>query len=268
MFEDSYKDIFFECNIEIKNGKEIIKNLGKCCLQFFPRCIYFKIECKGEIKNQDKNKFNINIVFPFRNANIKQCFIEKLQGCAATKELADDDNSNITLFHNYSSYVEQKKSIISVKIYKNYYLPGKFEQKKINVIINGMLTFNSLIGNYNLPIILYNILDKKFLCYDECQWRFIDNFTLEDGEINEKCLISLIIGDNNTILIKRMNKYLGYKPNYITSNEKEAKLDFNFVNKMYGLIEISKNGEFLSMLGENGNITFSKEKTFYLICNI
>lgn len=267
LFEDSYKDIFFECNIVVKNGKEIIKNLGKCYLQFFPRCINFKIECKGEIKNHDKNKFNIDIVFPFRNANIKQCFIEKLQGCVANQELHDDDN-NITLFHNYSSYVEQKKSIISIKLYKNYYLPGKYEQKKINVIINGMLTFNSLTGNYNLPIILYNILDKKFLCYEEYQWKFIDNFILEDGEINKKCLISLIIDDNNTICIKGMHKYLGYMPNYSTSNEKEAKLDINFVNKMYGLVEITKNGESLSMAGEDGNITFSKEKTFYLICNI
>lgn len=267
IFEDSYKDIFFECNIEVKNGKEIIKNLGKCSLQFFPRCINFKIECKGEIKNNDKNKFSIDIVFPFRNANIKQCFIEKIQGCVATQEISNDDN-NITLFHNYSSYVEQNKSIISIKLYKNYYLPGKYEQKKINVIINGILTFYSLIGNYNLPIILYNVLDKKFLCYEEYQWKFIDNFTLENGEINEKCLLSLIIDDNNTVCIKGIHKYLGYKPNYSTSDEKEAKLDINFLNKMYGLIEITKNGEYLSMMGENGNVTFNKEKTYFLICNI
>ena len=130
-----------------------------------------------------------------------------------------------------------------------------------------MLTFNSLIGNYNLPIILYNVLEKKFLCYEEFQWKFIDKFSFDDGRINEKCLISLLIDENNKVLIKGINKYLGYKPNYSTSDEKEAQLDIYFVNKIYGLIEISKNGESLSMT-EDGNITFNKEKTFYLICNI
>ena len=267
MFEDLYKDIFFECNIEVKNGKENIKNLGKCYLQFFPRCINFKIECKGDIKNNDKNKFNIEIIFPFRKANIKQCFIEKIQGCASTQDISDAEGNNFTIFHNYSSFLEQKNSIISLKLLKNYCLPGKYEQKKINVIINGMLTFNSLIGNYNLPIILYNVLEKKFLCYEEFQWKFIDKFSFDDGRINEKCLISLLIDENNKVLIKGINKYLGYKPNYSTSDEKEAQLDIYFVNKIYGLIEISKNGESLSMT-EDGNITFNKEKTFYLICNI
>ena len=266
MFEDSYKDIFFECNIEVKNGKEVIKNLGKCCLQFFPRCINFKIECKGDIKKNDKNKFSIDIVFPFRKANIKQCFIEKIQGCASTEEISDADGNNCTIFHNYTSYLEQKNSIISIKLLKNYCIEGKYEQKKINVVINGMLTFNSLIGNYNLPIILYNILEKKFLCYEEQQWKFIDHF-IQDGKINEKCFVSLLIDDNNTVCIKGMHKYLGYKPNYNTSDEKEAKLDINFINKMYGLVEITKNGESLSM-DENGNVTFGKEKIFYLICNI
>ena len=267
IFEDGYKDIFFECNIQVKNGKEIIKDIGKCSLQFYPRCINFKLECKGDIKTNNKNTFNIEIIFPFRKTNIKQCFIEKIQGCASNEEISDADGNSYTIFHNYSSYLEQKNSIISVKLLKNYCLQGKYEQKRINVVINGMLTFTSLIGNYNVPVILYNILEKKFLCYEEYQWKFIGNFTNENGEVNDKCLISLLIDDNNIVKIKGMHKYLGFKPNYTTSDEKEAQLNISFVNKMYGLIEIGKDGKFLGM-GEDGTAQFNQEKTFYLICNV
>ena len=45
--------------------------MGKCSLQFFPRNIHFRIECKGELEKDEKNKFQIDIIFPFRKANLK-----------------------------------------------------------------------------------------------------------------------------------------------------------------------------------------------------
>ena len=56
IYEDSYKDIFLDCNVIVRNGKKNLLNMGKCSLQFFPRNIYFRIECKGDLLNDDKNK--------------------------------------------------------------------------------------------------------------------------------------------------------------------------------------------------------------------
>ena len=271
LIEDINKDIFFECNIYVKNGEVIIKNIGKCLLNFFPKCINFRIECKGDIINNDKNKFNIDIIFPFRKANIKQCFIEKIQGCTSTQEITDSDGNTFLIFDNYTSYVQQNDSLVSIKLFKNYGIQGKYEQKKINVLINGMLTFNSLIVNYDIPIILFNTLEKKFLCYGDNKWKFVDNFTLENGKINEACLVSLLICDNDEknekIYIKGMYKYLGYKQNYTTSDKKEAELDIKFYNRSFGLIEIYKDDNSLSM-DENGLVTFNHIKSLFLICNI
>lgn len=271
LIEDINKDIFFECNIYVKNGKTTIKNLGKCLLNFFPKCINFRVECKGDIINNDKNKFNIDIIFPFRKVNIKQCYIEKIQGCTSTQEITDSDGNTFIIFDNYTSYVDQHDSLVSIKLLKNYGIQGKYEQKKINVLINGMLTFNSLITNYDIPIIIFNTLEKKFLCYEDNKWKFVDNFTLENGKLNEGCLVSLLIDDNDEknekIYIKGMYKYLGYKQNYITSDKKEAELDIKFYNRSFGLIEINKGENSLSM-DENGFITFNNNKTLYLICNV
>ena len=71
------QDIFLECNVYVKNGKTSIQDICKCLLQFFPKSINFRIECKGDIQNNDKNNFKIEIIFPFRKAQIKQCYIEK-----------------------------------------------------------------------------------------------------------------------------------------------------------------------------------------------
>ena len=125
-----------------------------------------------------------------------------------SSNLTDDKKQNETELNNS---IKENEKILIKKV------PTKKDLQKI--------TFNSLIGNYNLPIILYNVLEKKFLCYEEFQWKFIDKFSFDDGRINEKCLISLLIDENNKVLIKGINKYLGYKPNYSTSDEKEAQLD-------------------------------------------
>ena len=273
LVEDLNKKFFLECNILIRNGKNIIRNIGTCFLNFISRCINFRLECKGDIIYNDKNKFNIEIIFPFRKAVIKQCYIEKIIGCVASQEITDSDGNSCIIFNSYSSYVEQKYSNTSIKLLKNYSTQGKFEQKKINVIINGTLIFNSLFVNYDKPIILFNTNKKKFLCYEDYAWKFIDNFNLENGLINEGCLITLLIDDNEVknnqkVYIKGKHKYLGNKPNYATTDKKEAQLNIIFHNKLYGLVEIINDNYSLS-LDENGNICFSEnEQMFYLICNI
>lgn len=267
IYEDSYKDIFLDCNVIVRNGKKNLLNMGKCSLQFFPRNIYFRIECKGDLVQDDKNKFQIDIIFPFRKANLKQCSIERFSGCCLTHEFSDGEGNALTYYHNYLTFVEQNNYIISIKSLRDYILPGKFEKKNINIIINGILNFKSLIGNINTPIILYNILDKKFLCYEDYQWKFIDNFVQENDELNKNCLVQFLIHQENKVRIKGQYKYLGFKPNYTTSDDKESLLDFNFLNRMYGLIEISKNGKYLSM-DENNKIKYGTEKTYFLICNI
>ena len=184
----------------------------------------------------------------------------------------DYEGNSVIIFDGYSSFVKQNNSIISINLLKNYETQGFFEKKKINVVINGTLIFDSLLSTNDKPIILFNVNKKKFLCYEK-NWKFIDNFILDDvpGMINEKCLISLIIDDKDDnyerkIIIKGKHNYLGYKSNS-TNNENEAILDMVYYNKAYGVIKIAKDGNYLS-LDENGNIIFNKEENYYLLCNI
>ena len=268
IYEDSFKDISFDCNVIVRNGKEKIKNLGKCNLQFFPRKIFFRIECKGDIGKDEKNKFQIDIIFPFREANLKQCSIERFNGCYLSDSLSDGEGNSFNYYHNYTCYLEQNNCIISVKSLKDYLLPGKFEKNKINIILNGMLSFDSLISNFNTPIILYNVLDKTFLCYENYQWKFTDNFIDEEsGKLNKNCLVNIFLDNNSKVKIKGEHKYLAFEPKFSTMDEKEALLDINLVNKMYGLVEIGKNGKYLAM-DKEGNVCYSSEKMYYLICNV
>ena len=79
--------------------------------------------------------------------------------------------------------------------------------------------------------------------------------------------MTFIFENDDKIRIKGDHKYLGFEPNYATLDENESLLNINFLNKMYGLIEINKNGKYLSMDKER-NVCYSKEKMYYLICNI
>jgi len=267
LYEDSLKDVSFDCNIIVKNGTKKLKNLGKCNLQYFPRNINFRIECKGDILKDEKNKFQIDIMFPFREINLKQCSIEKFTGCYFTQEISDTEGNITSYYHNYNCYLEQNKNcIISIKSIKDFLLPGKFEKQNINVIINGMISFESLFTNFDIPVIIYNILDKTFLCYENYQWKFVDEFILENGDINKNCLVNILIKDENKVQIKGEHKYIGFEPNYSTLDEKESLLDISFVNKIYGLVQFSKNGKFLAM-DKNTNVFYGNEKTYYLICN-
>lgn len=273
LVEDLNKGFFVECNAQIRNGKNVIKNIGTCFLNFISRNINFRIECNKDILNKDKIKFNIEIIFPFRKAKTKQCYVERLFGCVSSKEIMDYEGNSVIIFDGYSSFVKQNNSIISINLLKNYETQGFFEKKKINVVINGTLIFDSLLSTNDKPIILFNVNKKKFLCYEK-NWKFIDNFILDDapGIINERCLISLLIIDDKDdnyerkIIIKGKHNYLGYKSNS-TNNENEAILDMVYYNKAYGVIKIAKNGNYLS-LDENGNIIFNKEENYYLLCNI
>ena len=134
-----------------------------------------------------------------------------------------------------------------------------------------MLTFNSLIVNYDIPVILFNTLEKKFLSYSNDNWKFVDNFTLENGKINDECLVLLLIDSNDEknekVYIKGQYKYLSYNKNYVTNDKNEAELGIKFYNKSFGLIEISKGENILSM-DNNGFATFNNIKTLYIICNI
>ena len=54
---------------------------------------------------------------------------------------------------------------------------------------------------------------------------------------------------------------------FVTLNEKDSLFDIIFLNKIYGLVEISKNGKSLAM-DKEGNVCYIKEKMFYLVCNV
>ena len=133
-----------------------------------------------------------------------------------------------------------------------------------------MLSFNSLIINFNAPIILFNILDKNFLCYENYQWKFIDDFIIienDDFILNKNCMVNFIFENDGKVRIKGEHKYLGFEPNYSTLDEKDSLLDIVFLNKMYGLVEISKNGKYLAM-NKDGDVYYQMEKTFYLVSNV
>lgn len=270
LLKNFVQDIFLECNVYVKNGKSSVQDIGKCLLQFFPKSINFRIECKGDIQENDKNNFKIEIVFPFRKAQIKQCFIEKILGCVSAQEIKDFYGNTFLMYSNYSSYVTQKDFLISIKLLKDYSSSGKYEEKKINIVINGLLTFHSLIVHYDVPCLLFNTYEKKFLCYDNFSWKFVDHF-MENGNLNENCLISLIIDEsdkkNAKVYLKGKNKFVGNKPNYVTSNKNDAELNIEFYNKIYGVIGIYSNNNSLSM-EQNGLITFAPNETLYLVCNI
>ena len=79
-YQDSLQnDVFFETNIKVKNIENKIP--GRCLIHFFPKSIQFNIETQGDIAFSGRKEFQIDILFPFRQSNIKYCSIEKLNGC-------------------------------------------------------------------------------------------------------------------------------------------------------------------------------------------
>ena len=268
-YEDAFKnDVNFECNIRLKNIENKIK--GKCLMHFFPKCIKFRIECEGNIIFKGKKEFEIEIIFPFKKSEIKMSSIEKIKGCIFTQKVMNLSEQEAVIHNNYSSAIIQNNYITSVKLMRNYYANGYLEKNNIDVIINGFLTFSSFKYDMSLPFVLFNITQKKFISYENYQWKFSENCFQEDGNINANCLINLEFNlELSEIYIKNKFKYLKNEPNFVATDKNEAKFHFNFINKFYGIITIDDNkGQFLSSDEETGEIKLSQEENYYIIYNI
>lgn len=267
-YEDALKnDVCFDCNICLKNVENQIQ--GNCLIHFFPKCIHFKIEYNGNIKFEKKNEFEIEILFPFKIAETKTCSIEKIQGCISNQKVLNLSEQETIIFHNYNPYIIQKNYITSIKLMKNYYSTGFFEKNKLNIAINGILTFSSFKYDLSLPFILYNINQKKFICYENYQWKFHKNCFLKEGKIDNNFIINIEFNSElNGIYIKNKYKYLGNKNNFVTTNKNEAKFNLDFINKFYGIITIDNNGLFLSSDFETEQVKLSNEKNYYIIYNV
>jgi hypothetical protein len=267
-YEDAFKnDVNFECNIRLKNIENKIK--GKCLIHFFPKCITFRIECGGNINFKGKKEFEIEIIFPFKQSEIKMSSIEKIKGCIFTQKVMNLSEQEAVIYNNYSPAVIQNNYITSIKLLRNYYANGYLEKNNIDVIINGFLTFTSFRYDLNLPFILFNITQKKFISYENYQWKFSENCFLEDGNINPNFLINLEMNlESNEIYVKNKYKYLKNEPNFVGTDKNEAKFHFNFINKFYGIITIDNKGLFLSADADTGMLKLCQEENYYIIYNI
>ena len=267
-YEDAFKnDVNFECNIRLKNIENKIK--GKCLIHFFPKCINFRIECGGNINFKGKKEFEIEIIFPFKQSEIKMSSIEKIKGCIFTQKVMNLSEQEAVIYNNYSPAVIQNNYITSIKLLRNYYANGYLEKNNIDVIINGFLTFTSFRYDLNLPFILFNITQKKFISYENYQWKFSENCFLEDGNINPNFLINLEMNlELNEIYVKNKYKYLKNEPNFVGTDKNGAKFHFNFINKFYGIITIDNKGLFLSADADTGMLKLCQEENYYIIYNI
>lgn len=267
-YEDAFKnDVNFECNIRLKNIENKIK--GKCLIHFFPKCINFRMECEGNIIFKGKKEFEIEIMFPFKQSEIKMSSIEKIKGCIFTQKVMNLSEQEAIIYNNYSSAIIQNNYITSIKLLRNYYANGYLEKNNIDVIINGFLTFSSFRYDLSLPFILFNITHKKFISYENYQWKFSENCFLEDGNINPNFLITLEMNlELNEIYVKNKYKYLKNEPNFVGTDKNEAKFHFNFINKFYGIITIDNKGLFLSSDADTGMLKLCQEENYYIIYNI
>ena len=263
-------DVLFECNIKLKNIENKIN--GKCIIHFLPKCIYFRIVCTGNILSQSREEFEIEILFPFKSSEIKFSSIEKLKGCLSKQKAQNMSAQEITIFDNYSSSIHQKNYLTSIKLLRHYsssVYHKDLKDKNIDISINGVLTFSSFAYNLFLPFVMYNIENKKFICYENYQWKFVDNCFLKDGKIDDKCIVNLEMNiQSNQIFIKNQYKYLMNKPNFITTEKKDAEFNFKIYNEFYGIISIFNGGQFLSIDEVTGLLKFSSEDNHYLIYNI
>ena len=120
-----------------------------------------------------------------------------------------------------------------------------------------------------MPFILFNITQKKFISYENYQWKFSENCFLEDGNINPNFLINLEMNlESNEIYVKNKYKYLKNEPNFVGTDKNEAKFHFNFINKFYGVITIDNNRLFLSSDADTGLLKLCQEENYYIIYNI
>ena len=267
-YEDSLKnDIFFETNINLKNIENKID--GKCLIHFFPKSVNFKIECNGDINFNGKKEFEIEILFPFKTAELKFCSIEKLQGCLSSKSVQNSSEEETIIFSNYSSIVNQKNKIISIKLLRNYYIIENLKKNKIDVSLNGTLTFSNYGFSVNEPLVLYNITQKNFLAYENYKWKFINNCFSNDGKIKNECIIYLELNfESKELYIKNKYNYLGNNGNFVAKEKNDAKYLFQFLNSFYGIITIVSNKKYLNSKINDGSIELSDKASFFMIINI
>jgi len=267
-YENAFKnDVTFECNINIKYIKNKIN--GRCILHFLPKSIQFKIEYKGNIDYDNKKELEIEIIFPFKLSELKLSTIEKLKGCILNHKLLDIDENQINIYHNYSSSIIQNNNITSIKLLKDFCVKGYFEQKSIDISINGILTYTNFEINFNSPLILFNINFKKFLCFENNKWIFIDYCFLEDGNIMKSCIINLELNKNsNEIIIKNKYNYIENKTGLSTTEKKDAIFNFSFFNIFYGIISIHYNLKYLSCNIENDSVILSNKENYFILYNI
>ena len=262
--EDSFRDFFFECNISlnIKN-----KGIGICYLNYLPKSINFKIEYTGSLL-ETKGDFLITINFPLPKASLSLSSIEKFQGCKIPLYLMNTSEQETIMYHNYSTFVEQKINETYIKLRKNYSTKGKWEKDtydtKCNFIIVGNLSFNTLFIDYSKSCYLYELRNKKFLCYNPLQ----GNFIFVDNYNNEDCKLNLVIQGNEISIKGRTGKLFSNfdKLNNTSSNEQNSLLNIIFYNRMFGLVSIYKQGSFLTCL-DDGSVNSTNEENYMIITN-
>jgi hypothetical protein len=262
--EDSFRDFFFECNISL-NVKN--KGIGICYLNYLPKSINFKIEYNGSLL-EAKGDFLITINFPLPKASLSLSSIEKFQGCKIPLYLMNTSEQETIMYHNYSTFVEQKNNETYIKLRKNYSTKGKWEKDtydtKCNFIIVGNLSFNTLFINYSKSCYLYELRNKKFLSYNTLQ----GNFIFVDNYNNEDCILNLVIQGNEILIKGRTGKFFSNfdKLNNTSSNEQNSLLNIIFFNKMFGLVSIYKQGSFLTCL-DDGSVNSTNEENYIMIIN-
>ena len=269
-YEDSLKnDVCFETNINVKNIENTI--YGKCLIHFFPKSAHFKIECKGDIIFTGRKEFEIEILFPFKESQLKYSSIEKLQGCLSSQKVLNSSEQEIVIFNSYSSSINQNNKITSVKLLRNYYSVAYLEKKKIDICISGILTFPYFGYDSSKPSILYNIDQKRFLYYKNFQWKFIENCFSDDGkgDVKNECIVNLEFNfEKKEIYINNQYNYLGNNDNFITKEKNNAKFQFEFFNKFYFIIKIKYNNNYLSSHIDTGLIKLSNEENYFIAYNI
>ena len=267
-YEDILKnDVFFESNINIRYTQN--KNLGRCLIHFFPKSIHFRIEYQGDISFTQRKEFEIEILFPFKESKIKYSSIEKLQGCIFGQKVMNTSEQETIIYNGYSSYINQRNKITSIKLLRNYYSVGLLEKKNIDICISGILTFSDFEFNSNKPSILYNIGTKRFIYYKDFQWKFIENCFSEDGNIKKECIINLEFDyENKELYINNQFSYLGHEGNFETKEKNKAKFQFEFYSEYYYIIKITSNNRYLSDDFNTGLIQLSNEENYFIAYNI
>ena len=108
-----------------------------------------------------KKEFEIEIISPFKKSEIKTSSIEKIQPCVSNQTVLNISEQETIIFNNYNPLIIQKDYITSFNLVRNYSTTEYLEQKRINVIINGMLIFTSFKYDLTFPFILYIITQKN-----------------------------------------------------------------------------------------------------------